>query len=67
MRMIASGLFAVVLATGLAAVSATPCEAAAAMGASIASVTTKTSSGVTQVHCRRRWHCHWWGCHRCGW
>jgi len=66
MRIFASGLFAVVLVTGLAAVKVMPCEAAAVMGASLASVTSKTGTDVTPVHCRRRWHCHWWGCHRCG-
>jgi hypothetical protein len=66
MRMIAPGFFAVLLAAGIVAGRAMPCEAAA-MGASLASVTSKMGSTVTQVHCRRRWHCHWWGCHRCGW
>ena len=66
MRMFALAFSALVLGAGFAAATVEPCDAAAGMGPAVASAAVKTESDVSQVHCRRRWHCHWWGCHRCG-
>ena len=27
----------------------------------------RACTSICRIHCRRWWHCHRWGCHRCGW
>jgi len=69
MRLVAAWLGAAALAGFIAlTVAVAPANAAGFNVISTQSaMQSKAGSQSTPVHCRRWRHCHWWGCHRCGW
>ncbi|HET7210894.1 MAG TPA: hypothetical protein VFI85_04015 [Methyloceanibacter sp.] len=54
-------------AAGLAsAMAMTPANALVGSASSGLRTAQSVGSDVTPVHCKRHWHCHKRGCHRCG-
>jgi hypothetical protein len=65
MRKLALGVagLAGIMASSLAI---TPAGAVVGNVSSALRTTQSIASVLTPVHCRLSWHCHPWGCHRCG-